>query len=34
MEGQDKKYLAWGLYILAESQIFSRPVWPNQVMIN
>ena len=23
MEGQDKKYLAWGLYILAESQIFS-----------
>ena len=24
MEGQDKKYLAWGLYISAESQIFSR----------
>ena len=22
MEGQDKKYLAWGLYISAESQIF------------
>lgn len=34
MEGQDKKYLAWGLYISAESQIFSHPVWPNQLMIN